>query len=184
VTSQVFVVPLKRFDLAKNRLRLGDVVGVSELARDLATRVIRSCLPQHVIVLSESSGITNFARSLGVEVLESSSANLNEAVQGAYDRLASRFERLVVVHGDLQDPSGLHEFDPADGVTIVTDHHARGTNVLALPTGINFHFHYGASSAIAHEREAMRLGLVTHLITDSPWRFDVDEPADLHRGNL
>jgi 2-phospho-L-lactate guanylyltransferase len=181
VTSQVFVVPLKRFDLAKNRLRLGEVDGVTGLARDLATLVVRSCAPGHVIVLSESSAISDFARDLDVEVLESDAADLNGAVQNAYDCLGSRFDRLIVVHGDLQNPVGLNEFEPEDGVTIITDHHGRGTNVLVVPTGIDFHFQYGESSAIAHEREATRLGVARHLITDSPWRFDVDEPADLRR---
>lgn len=183
MTSQVFVVPLKRFDLAKNRLRLGEVDGVTDLARDLATRVVRNCAPQRVIVLSESSEISNFARDLGVEVLESDAANLNEAVQNAYDHLGTRFERLIVVHGDLQNPVGLNEIEPPEGVTIVTDHHGRGTNVLVVPTGIDFHFRYGESSATAHEREATRLGVAWHLITDSPWRFDVDEPADLRRAD-
>ncbi len=181
MTSHAFVVPLKRFDRAKNRLRLGEVDGVTDLARNLATLVVRSCAPRYVIVLSESSEVSDFARDLDVEVLESDATDLNQAVQNAYDRLGSRFERLIVVHGDLQNPFGLNEFEPEDGVTIVTDYRGRGTNVLAVPTGIDFHFQYGESSAIAHEREAARLGVAWHLITDSPWRFDVDEPADLRR---
>lgn len=181
MTSHVFVVPLKRFDLAKNRLRAGQVADVTVLAQELATQVVRSCAPGHVIVLSESSAITDFAHCLGVEVLESDASDLNEAVQNAYECLGDRFERVIVVHGDLQNPIGLGEFDPADGVTIVTDHHARGTNVLAVPTGIDFRFAYGESSAIRHQREAQRVGVTCHVITDSPWRFDVDEPADLPR---
>jgi 2-phospho-L-lactate guanylyltransferase len=181
VASQVFVVPLKRFDLAKKRLRGGDVADVSALASQLATAVVRSCAPQQVIVLSESSEITRFARDLGVDALESNATNLNEAVQNAYEHLSDRFERVVVVHGDLQNPIGLGEFHPEDGVTIVTDHRARGTNVLVVPTGIDFRFSYGESSAITHEREATRLGVICQVITDSPWRFDIDEPADLGR---
>ncbi len=181
MTSQVFVVPLKRFDLAKDRLRRGQVADVTVLAQELATEVIRSCAPGHVIVLSESSEITNFAHGLGVEVLESDAADLNAAVQNAYEHLAGRCERLIVVHGDLQNPIGLGKFEPEEGVTIVTDHHARGTNVLAVPTGIDFRFGFGESSAIRHQREAERLGVTCHLVTDSPWRFDVDEPADVHR---
>jgi 2-phospho-L-lactate guanylyltransferase len=64
-------------------------------------------------------------------------------------------------------------------VTIVTDHHGTGTNVLALPTGLDFHFSYGANSASLHRREAERLGCPVTTVSDSPWRFDVDEPDDL-----
>ncbi len=35
----------------------------------------------------------------------------------------------------FRHPIGLGEFEPDAGVTIVTDHHARGTNVLVGPNG-------------------------------------------------
>jgi 2-phospho-L-lactate guanylyltransferase (CobY/MobA/RfbA family) len=130
-------------------------------------------------VLSESDEITDFATALGCEVLHSEAAGLNDAVQRAYGALESRFERLIIVHGDLRDPDGLGSFNPDDAVTIVTDHHGLGTNVMALPTGLDFHFAYGANSATLHQREAERLGCRVTVVVDSPWRFDVDEPDDL-----
>jgi 2-phospho-L-lactate guanylyltransferase len=172
-------MPLKRFDLAKERLRANNVDAVTELAQRLATQVILSCRPRHTIVLSESDEITDFATALGCEVLHSDATGLNDAVQRAYEALQSRFERLIIVHGDLRDPEGLGLFDPDDAVTIVTDHHGLGTNVMALPTGLDFHFAYGANSASLHQREAERLGCRVSVVTDSPWRFDVDEPDDL-----
>jgi 2-phospho-L-lactate guanylyltransferase (CobY/MobA/RfbA family) len=179
MADEVFVVPLKRFAVAKERLRRGGVENVTELASDLATVVIRSCAPRKVFVLSESSDVTRFALDLGVDVLESDATTLNEAVQGAYGRLRERFDRLIVVHGDLRDPRGLGEFQPDTGVTIVTDHRSRGTNVLVVPTGLDFHFHYGEDSARQHRDEAERLGVPWRMVTDSPWRFDVDEPSDV-----
>jgi 2-phospho-L-lactate guanylyltransferase len=179
VTHDAFVVPLKQFDLAKERLRAGGASDVTALARDLALDVLRSCAPRHVIVVSESESISTFARERGAEVWHSTATSLNEAVQGAYGGLSDRFDRLLIVHGDLRAPAGLGSFDPSPGVTIVTDHHGRGTNVLALPTGLDFHFAYGIDSATLHRREAERLGVEVTLIEDSPWRFDVDEPSDL-----
>jgi 2-phospho-L-lactate guanylyltransferase (CobY/MobA/RfbA family) len=180
-TKEIFVVPLKRFDVAKERLRRGGVDDVTGLARDLATGVIQQCSPRHVVVLSESSDVTTFALELGAEVLESDAANLNEAVQSAYERLTARCERIIVVHGDLQDPEGLGDYQPETGVTIVTDYLSRGTNVLVVPTELDFHFQYGENSAQLHQVEAERLGVVCRVITDSPWRFDVDEPGDVNR---
>jgi 2-phospho-L-lactate guanylyltransferase len=180
-TKEVFVVPLKRFDVAKDRLRRGGIDNVTNLARDLAVGVIRSCAPRHVVVLSESSDVSVFAHELGAEVLESDAENLNEAVQGAYERLSGRFERIIVVHGDLREPEGLDEYHPEAGVTIVTDYLARGTNVLVVPTGLGFRFQYGDNSARLHRLEAERLNVAWQLVTDSPWRFDVDEPDDVQR---
>jgi 2-phospho-L-lactate guanylyltransferase (CobY/MobA/RfbA family) len=78
----------------------------------------------------------------------------------------------------LRDPAGLGKFDPAPGITVVTDSHRTGTNVLALPTGLDFTFCFGTNSAQAHEREAQRLGIDVHMEFNSPWRYDVDEPDD------
>lgn len=179
MSPDAFVLPLKRFDRAKERLRASNVDAVTELAQRLATDVIVSCRPRHTIVLSESDEITVFATALGCEVLHSDATGLNDAVQRAYGALTSRFERLIIVHGDLRDPEGLGRFDPDDDITIVTDHRGLGTNVMALPTGLDFRFAYGADSASLHVQEAERLGIRATVIADSPWRFDVDEPDDL-----
>jgi 2-phospho-L-lactate guanylyltransferase len=181
VSTDAFVIPLKRFDVAKERLRVNDATSITELAEHLATRVIASCAPRHTIVLSESDEISDFASQRDCEVLRTDAASLNDAVQRAYAALQSRFERLIVVHGDLRHPEGLASFHPGPGVTIVTDHHGTGTNVMSLPTGLDFHFAYGADSASKHQREAERLGADVTIVTDSPWRFDVDEPEDLDR---
>lgn len=179
MSNDAFLVPLKQFDLAKERLRAGGTSDVTSLARTLAVEVLRSCAPRHVIVVSESDEISRFAQQHGAEVWHSTATSLNEAVQGAYGGLSGSFERLLIVHGDLRSPAGLGAFDPGAGVTIVTDHHGRGTNLLALPCGLDFHFAYGADSASLHQKEAERLGLDVTLIRDSPWRYDVDEPSDL-----
>ena len=176
--TDAFVVPLKRFDFAKTRLRHDGATGIDELARELAAAVIDSCRPRHVIVLSESDDVTAFAIDRGAEVVRSEATSLNEAVQRAYGLLAARFDRLIIAHGDLRFPAGLGGFETGPGVTIVTDHHGRGTNVLALSTGLDFHFAYGADSATRHRDEATRLGLDVALVTDSPWCYDVDEPRD------
>ena len=181
MSSIALVIPLKRFDLAKDRLRASNISSVTELAQRLATEVITNCAPRPTIILSESDAISDFAVALGCDVLRSDATNLNEAVQRAYGALTSRYERLVIVHGDLRYPRGLGAFEPGAGVTIVTDHHGTGTNVLALSTGLDFHFSYGSDSASAHRREAERLGCHVALVKDSPWRFDVDEPEDLAR---
>jgi 2-phospho-L-lactate guanylyltransferase (CobY/MobA/RfbA family) len=179
MVRDVVVVPLKAFDDAKSRLRRGGVEGVSALARQLAQGVLAASAPRHVIVLSESTGTTQFALEHGAEALESDAAGLNDAVQRAYRELEERYERLIIAHGDLRSPGGLGEFEPPEGVTIVTDHLATGTNVLVVPTGLDFHFFYGANSAPQHRREAERLGVTCRVITDSPWRFDIDEPSDV-----
>ena len=178
----VILIPVKDFTVAKERLRVAGVLNVAELARYLADSVIRASAPRHVIVLSESYEVSDFARRLGVEVFESHSTNLSGAATLAYRVLGGRFETLMFVHGDLAQPDGLGRYEPEPGVTIVTDHHQRGTNVLALPLGLDFHFAYGPHSRELHEREAQRLGITWRVILDSPWALDIDEAHDLEVG--
>jgi 2-phospho-L-lactate guanylyltransferase len=177
--TEAIVVPLKRFDRAKERLRRDAELDVTTLAEDLARGVLSSSRPRTVIVVSEDPDVTRFATSHGAEVWLSSASNLNEAVQGAYDGLVERFDQLIVVHGDLRFPKGLGTFDTLPGITFFADHHGAGTNVMVIPTGLDFHFAYGAESLQRHIEEAERLNVNYRVVTTSPWRFDVDEPSDL-----
>jgi 2-phospho-L-lactate guanylyltransferase (CobY/MobA/RfbA family) len=179
MVSDVVVIPVKSFDVAKDRLRRAGVEDVSVLARDLALGVIDASAPRHIIILSESLDVTVFASEHGLEAIESDAVGLNGAVQHAYDVLGERYDQLIVAHGDLRYPLGLGTFTPAAGVTIVTDHRGTGTNVLVVPTRSHFTFFYGADSATQHRDEAERLGLSYTFVTDSPWRFDVDAPREL-----
>lgn len=175
------IVPLKGFDVAKDRLRQAGTREVTALARELAHQVIVNCAPRHVIVLSESPDITEFALAHSAEAFVTDARSLNDAVQRAYAAVGDRFDQLIIVHGDLSKPEGLGQFSPGDGVTIVTDHHELGTNVLAVPTGHDFRFAYGPDSRRLHQLEAERLGLECQVITGSVWAYDVDEPSDIQQ---
>lgn len=174
-----FLVPLKAFDRAKERLRADASLDVTALAEALAAGVIAACAPIHVVVVTESASVADFAERHGAEVWLSGAHGLNEALQGAYRAFAPGLAQLAVVPGDLRRPGGLGAFHPSDGVTVVSDHHGTGTNVLALPGGVEFHFAYGPNSARRHLEEARRLGLAVQLVTRGPWCLDVDRPEDL-----
>jgi 2-phospho-L-lactate/phosphoenolpyruvate guanylyltransferase len=178
----VVLVPLKRFDAAKSRLR-GTLSGdeVTQLTIQLAQGVIEAARPLPTVVICDDEDVADFARRNQAKVFVTRASSLNGSVSDAYDNLEG-YNQFIIVHGDLRQPQGLGDYQPGSGVTIVTDHHLTGTNVLSLPAGLDFHFAYGVDSARAHEREAQRLNLPSLFVTDSPWRFDVDEPDDLNQG--
>ena len=178
-SAHIVVVPLRSFDSAKSRLRNAGTMDVTGIAERLARAVIENCAPLPVVVVCESDDIERFAFANGAAVLRSPQTGLNNAVSYAYDELTMACERVSIVHGDLRFPEGLGGFEPPDTITIVADRHGTGTNVLSLPTGLSFHFHYGEASVISHRREAERLGVNVTTLTTSPWRFDVDVPEDL-----
>ena len=61
--SEAVVIPLKRFDLAKYRLRRDDDLDVTTIAKDLARGVIEASAPRPVIVVSEDGDVAAFASS-------------------------------------------------------------------------------------------------------------------------
>jgi 2-phospho-L-lactate guanylyltransferase len=177
--STAVVVPLKRFDRAKSRLRNNRDLDVTAIVEELARGVIVSARPRPVIIVSEDEELAAFAASLDVELLLSTSTTLNEALQTAYRSLNERFEQLIIAHGDLRSPEGLGSFETESGITLFADHHGEGTNVMVVPTNLDFHFAYGPGSLGRHLNEARRLAVAHRVDRASPWRFDVDEPDDL-----
>ena len=178
----VVLVPLKSFHLAKNRLRQAGTNEVTALAEELALGVLQGARPRTIFVLGESDDIESFAREQGVGFWRSVAPGLNPTVDGAYRAMSGDFDRFFIVHGDLHAPAGIGFFEPSEGVTIVTDHRQRGTNILVLPSNLDFHFSYGPDSKRLHQREAQRLGLACRVVNDSPWALDIDEPDDLVLG--
>ncbi len=179
MSPDAFLVPLKAFDRAKERLRADPAIDVPALAAELAAAVVRACSPVPVVIVTESTDVADFAEELGAQVWLSDAGDLNEALKRAYTALAVQFAHVCIVPGDLRHPDGLGAFSPGDGVTIVTDHHGKGTNLLALPSGLDFRFRFGPDSAQLHQLEAQRLGLVVHVTSQGPWTLDIDQPEDL-----
>ena len=173
------VVPLKDFAAAKSRLRLAGVSRVDERLREMAAGVLAAARPRPVYVACESGEVADFALAHGARVLRSDARDLNGAARHALQALGEEYDFVMFVHGDIREPQGLGEFIPTATVTIVSDHHGTGTNVLVVPTQVDFRFHYGQGSAQAHRDEAQRLGLDVDVIVNSPWRFDVDEASDI-----
>jgi 2-phospho-L-lactate guanylyltransferase len=174
------VIPIKAFGSAKTRLRdfLGDEVA-SDLARDLAIAVIDAAAPRTCIVVCDDDEIAEVSMRRGAEPLRTETSGLNGSLQEAYGTLGERFDLVVIAHADIAEPSGLGTFEPDEGVTVVTDRHGLGTNVLALPTRTEYRFSFGDGSAARHVAEAARLDLACRVVTDSPWGLDIDGPEDL-----
>ena len=176
----VILIPLKALHVAKSRLRgtFGDE-GAEELVRSLASRVIAAADPRRRLVVCDDDATAAFAEQAGAEVFFSPELTLNGAVADAYRQMGTEADQVIIAHADLLEPVGLGSAHFDNGVTLVLDHLGTGTNVLVLPTGLDFRFAFGPNSASRHESEARRLKLAICVIDDSPWRFDVDEPEDL-----
>jgi 2-phospho-L-lactate guanylyltransferase len=175
------LVPVKGFSGAK--ARLSPVLGPqarSDLARDLAERVVAAADPLPVTVVTSGRDVMAWADQLGLDVTIDPGGGLSAAVNAAVKALARRgVDHLIVAHGDLPLATELPWLARFAGVTLVPDRHDDGTNVICLPTMAGFSFQYGPHSFSRHRLEARRLGLPLRIVRDPSLGWDIDLPADL-----
>ena len=175
------LIPIKAFDSAK--VRLASVLNQTEradLSRSLAEGVIRSCSGARVWVICEDEEVAEWARTLGAQVIRNPQAGLNEAAKFGVGALAEfGIEKLIVTHADLINPEGITNLFEHDGIVLVPDRHNEGTNIIGLPTHIDFSFQYGLESFDKHKTEAQRFPLPLTIIQNSHLGFDMDNPDDL-----
>ena len=182
-TSIAVVIPIKAFGQAKDRL--SGVLTADQrnrLARATARGVLESVRGAPVFVVCNDHDVTEWAQTHGATVVQQSGTGLNVAVHEGISA-AHEYERVMIVHSDLPLPNNLRELlvstIASNTVTIVPDRHRDGTNVLIIPSGVDFHCHYGAQSFPAHMAEANKLGLSLQIIEDDELALDIDTPDDL-----
>ncbi len=174
-----FLVPLKSFDAAKERL--GDELDTedrADLMQGLAAGVLAAAGGHRCWVVCDDRRVAQFALAHGAEVIWRG-GGLNNAVQLAVEQLSREgFSRVIVCHGDLATPSSFKEFDPTDDrLVIAGDRRGDGSNVVSVPTDVDFTFAYGPGSFHRHLEEARRCGL--DVGTVDTLQLDVDTPEDL-----
>ncbi len=174
------LIPVKSFDLAKGRLadRLSTQQR-SSLAKAMAKRVVRAAHPMPTFVICDDDEVAAWAESLAVQPLWSPVSGLNPSVTYGRDEVRSTFEWIVIAHADLPLATDLSWVADFDGVTIVQDRRGEGTNVMAIPTAVDFRFNYGTDSSALHQAEAERLDLALRVVDDDELGWDVDTGSDL-----
>ena len=180
------LVPIKGFSQAKQRLAAELTAQQrAELARAMASHVIRIAQPLSVFVICSSREVKDWAQQQGIAVLDDAGAGLNEAVGLGMAHLSQLgFGRAIIAHADLPLATSFEQLaGAANEIVLVPDRHGTGTNVLSLPVGCGFEFAYGEGSFGRHLAEAERLsqaaGLKVTVLPDENLAWDVDEPADL-----
>lgn len=179
--SVAVLIPVKAFRDAKGRLAEALTPPErAELARSMATAVVRAASPLPVWVVCDDDEVAAWAAEVGAGVLWKPGRGLNGAVEeGVADLGARGFTTAIVAHADLPHAERLAHLVTADAVTLVPDRHEDGTNVAVVPTGAGFVFAYGPGSFHSHAAEAERLGLPVRVVREPRLAWDVDRPDDL-----
>jgi 2-phospho-L-lactate guanylyltransferase len=187
------LVPVKRFALAKQRLRpvLNDRErGALSLAMscDVIASLRQSPCIERVLVCAGDTRLLPVARSLGADVILESDlglTGLNKVVNAlASDLYAEGASRLLVCHSDIPGllPGDVdqiaNQLDQAD-VVICPDGLDQGSNLLAWRLACGFSPRYGSQSFQRHRQQADKRGLTLSVCRPKSAFLDLDRPADL-----
>ncbi len=190
------VVPVKTMAAAKRRL--SPVLSAAEragLAAAMARDVLASLAGQPGLdgvwlCAPADPSAEALAQAAGVDLLaEVDGGGLNAAIGQAARQLANQgADDLLIVHGDLPllGPVEVAAFiaahrrrAPAPQVTLCSDRHGVGTNLLAWRPLSSFTPAYGPDSLARHQALARAAGVPVQIQNIPVGRFDIDEPADL-----
>lgn len=187
------VLPVKRFDAAKGRLRARlDPPARAALAEamlgDVLAAVARAGEIDGVAVVTAEARAAAVARGAGAEVLldPDEAGQSPAATIGVARAVAAGHDRVVLVPGDTPlvapgDLDGLCARSAAAGLgaAIVPDRHGTGTNALVLRPPGALAPSFGPDSLARHLSSAQRAG-VLHAVERVPaLEHDVDTPEDL-----
>ena len=178
--SAVVLLPIKSFGEAKHRLSpVLDARERADLARELASRVVRAARDLPVAIVCDDDEVAAWAEAVGASVLWCPGVGLNGAVAAGVDALREDYDEVIVAHADLPHARDLTVVRGFAGITLVPDRHRDGTNVMCIPADCGFRFAYGPGSFARHKDEGARVGLAVRVLTDDALAWDIDTPDDL-----
>jgi 2-phospho-L-lactate/phosphoenolpyruvate guanylyltransferase len=175
------VIPVKSFTMAKGRLAATLSSHEREaLARTCAETVVRAAHPLPVYVACSDPDVASWAQQHGALVVHCSEPGLDAAIATARQHLTDEgFDHVLIAHADLPLATRFSHIIQPGIVTMVTDRHRDGTNVLAFPLTSLFHTAYGPGSLDNHIHIAVTSGLEYQIISDSSLELDLDTADDL-----
>lgn len=187
----VAVLPVKRFDDAKQRLQ--DYYSPGE-RRALAGAMFSDVLSalrstrtlDELLVLSGDPDAQRIAARYGAGVRGDSDHGHNPAaLRGIREALARGADRALLVPGDCPtlDPTELEELlaraAPSRSALIVPDRHGTGTNALLLAPPDALEPSFGPGSCQRHADDAQTAGVGHEVVQVPSLALDVDTPEDL-----
>ena len=186
------LVPVKRLDAAKSRLREtlpGDAV--PRLARAMLEDLLEAllALPELdlVAVVTEDPEVAGVAQAQGAQALVLDDAGLNPSLAAGAERLAGRgLDALLVVLGDVAGatPGDLGTLLAAGRAmqppwAVLAPSRDGGTTALLRSPPDAFPSAFGPDSAARHREAARRAGVTLHELSPPSLQVDLDGAEDL-----
>ncbi len=172
------VIPLKRFDIAKERLAPAlSQQQRSSLAKATADRVTRACIQAgfDIAIVAGGEAVAEWAGRYSAMVIPDPTRGLNLACEAG---IAASADPWIVVHGDLPllDAATMRRVGSslAQGQSVIAPSRDGGTNLLGSSDRIRLS--YGPGS---FHRHIAALQGPLKVLTDIETIVELDTPADL-----
>lgn len=189
-------IPLKDFVQAKQRLsgcltpseRRCLFQAMVEDVLDVLTQVDSL---ERIILLSDDPAATLLAEHYAIDCWSEKAlgvSGLNPVINAAISSVVGQVESVMVVHGDLplasqaewEEVLSAHRLILNQGkVTLVTDRHCDGSNVVVCSPPGGLTYAYGRESCHHHRQQAQDKGLVVDVLELQGLSRDVDDGDDL-----
>ncbi len=183
------VVPVKRFDRAKQRLAgylapaqraalsRAMLLDLLDASRDLSGI-------EGIVVVTDEESLASWRRRFDIEPVTPVATGLNQAVSGALAMLAARgARRALVLHSDLPfaKTGELQSLvDESAEFALVPDRHGQGTNAMVLSCIRPPRLAFGPGSLALHAAAARAQGLEATLCPMPSLALDIDTVADVN----
>lgn len=179
--SAAVLIPLR--SLHNGKLRLASAVDDAtraQLIAQMAERVVHAAHELDVLIVHDDDEVAEWAAQRGASAIRPPVPGLDHAVTFGRDHLREQgYDRIIIAHADLPLANDLRQVLTAHPVSIVSDRHGDGTNVLCVDASLDFRFAYGPGSFANHVRIARDLGIEPHIVDAPDLAWDVDHPDDL-----
>lgn len=185
------ILPVKRFDQAKQRLRLGLPPSdrralVEAMFADALVALGRVRELERIVVVSGDRVAQRIAGGYGATVVEDDERGHNSAAAlGVAAVLEDRIERVLLVPGDcpMLSPGDINVLlGHAAGersVLVVPDRHGTGTNALLLRPPDVLAPSFGPDSRRRHLADASAAGVAAEVLELDSLALDIDTADDL-----
>ena len=185
------VLPVKRFDAAKQRLAAGYEherrrALVAAMVEDVLSAVAKTRSIERTILVSGDPIAQGLASELGAEVLPDPEdiGHVQAALAGIAKAEVEGADTVVLLPGDcpLLDPRELDSLLtglPESYIGIVPDRHGSGTNALVLKPPSAIVPAFGEGSRERHVELAREAGIPFEVVELPSLGLDLDTPADV-----
>ena len=181
VRREAVLIPLR--SLYGGKGRLADVLDIAERSRlieEMARTVVSAAQDLDVLIIHDDPEVAVWAVNLAATAYRPQEPGLNHAITVGRNLLREAgYDRVIIAHADLPQASDLRVMSTPHAISIAPDRHRDGTNVLAIPTNLDFEFAYGPGSFGRHVEISRSLGFEPHIVDDPALAWDVDTPDDI-----